>query len=365
MIYTSDVIVIGGGLVGSAVAYGLVRQGVKVSVLDEGDIAFRASRGNFGLVWVQSKGFGKPEYASWSLASSKIWHVLRDDLLNESGVDVQLKQHGGFHICLTEEEVEKRITNLQWLKDRVGGDYNFEMLDVKTARERLPFLGDEVAAVSYTTMDGHVNPLKLLRALHTASQKRGVNIYSNITVDDIKYENGVYSVTHDGKTWQAPKIVLSAGLGTKKLAACVGMEIPVRPQKGQVLITERVEPFLNYPTNYVRQTDEGTIQIGDSKEEEGYNDMVKAPVIGQIAARAIKCFPVLANARLVRSWGALRIMTPDGFPIYQESVTHPGAYVVTCHSGVTLAAQHAFTVAPWIAGGDIPSLLPAFSANRF
>lgn len=143
------------------------------------------------------------------------------------------------------------------------------------------------------------------------------------------------------------------------------MYVPVRPNKGQVLITERLAPLLRCATNYVRQTDEGTIQIGDSMEDVGYDDMVRAPVNTEIAARAVACFPALRHAKIVRTWAALRIMTPDGFPIYQESEQCPGAFVVTCHSGVTLAAQHALRVAPWVMGGERPPLLDAFPATRF
>ena len=68
-----DAIVIGGGLVGSAIAYGLVRAGLGTALLDEGDVAFRASRGNFGLVWVQSKGDGAPHYQRWTRRSADEW----------------------------------------------------------------------------------------------------------------------------------------------------------------------------------------------------------------------------------------------------------------------------------------------------
>jgi len=67
----------------------------------------------------------------------------------------------------------------------------------------------------------------------------------------------------------------------------------------------------------------------------------------------------------VRAWGALRVMSPDGFPIYQQSETQPGAFVVTCHSGVTLAPHHAFAIAPWVLGGRKPAGIERFEGSRF
>ena len=363
---TTDVIVLGGGLVGGAVAYGLVRLGTRVIQLDEGDIALRASRGNFGLVWVQGKGIGCADYARWSLESTRLWPRLRDGLLEETGVDVQLNQRGGYHICLNEEEVRTRTERLQWLQDHVGAeDYPFQILSPADVRDDLPGLGPSVAAVSYTPMDGHCNPLKLLHALHTANQRRGVHYQPNTPAVSIDCQNGMFTVQTPKGPVQAPKLVVAAGLANQSLSAQVGMHVPVRPNKGQVLITERLSPLLRCATNYVRQTDEGTIQIGDSMEEAGYDDTVRARINNEIAARAVACFPALRNAQVVRTWSALRIMTPDGFPIYQESENCPGAFVVTCHSGVTLAAQHALNVAPWILGGPTPPQLDSFPATRF
>ena len=364
--HTADVVVVGGGLVGSAVAYGLLRQGLSVAVVDGGDDAFRASRGNFGLVWVQGKGYGLADYARWSFGSARLWPGLRDALREETGIDVELRQDGGFHICLSDEEVRDRAAKLAWLDGEVADPgYRHAVLGADEARQRLPGLGPEVRGATYSPMDGHCNPLKLFRALHAANQRRGVALHSRMQVDGITHQAGVFTVSAGAARWQAPRVVVAAGLGTQKLAAMADMFVPVRPNKGQVLITERLAPLFDYPTNYIRQTDEGTVQIGDSMEEAGYDDMVRSPVNAKIAARAVRCFPALARARVVRTWAALRIMSPDGFPMYQQSATQPGAFAVTCHSGVTLAAQHAFTIAPWIAGGDQPAAIAAFAATRF
>src|SRR5579863_9830596 len=90
-----DLIVIGGGLVGGAIAWGAAREGASVALIDQGDIAFRAARGNFGLVWVQSKGAGMPAYAHWTRTSAELWPELADALADAADIDVALKQRGG------------------------------------------------------------------------------------------------------------------------------------------------------------------------------------------------------------------------------------------------------------------------------
>src|ERR1700735_5825476 len=92
---TYDLIVIGGGLVGGAIAGGAQAKGASVVLLDEGDIAYRAARGNFGLVWVQSKGAGMPPYAQWTRRSAALWPELAAGLRDATGTDTALHQPGG------------------------------------------------------------------------------------------------------------------------------------------------------------------------------------------------------------------------------------------------------------------------------
>ncbi len=359
-----DVIVIGGGLVGMAVAYGLACRGAAVRVLDQGDDAFRASRGNFGLVWVQGKGHDLPEYARWTRSSATRWPAFAQSLLADSGVDVHLRQPGGFHMCFSDEELLERQARLQTLQ-RTVGDYPFQMLDAAELKARLPLIGPAVVGASYTPQDGHVNPLKLLRALHTAAQAKGVVVRSGVQVERIDSAPGEFRVVSRQGCFVAPRVVLAAGLGNAILARHVGLHAPVAPNRGQVLISERLQPFLDYPTINVRQTDEGTVQLGDSMEEVGFDDSTSSEVLAAIARRGIATFPLLRDVRLVRAWGALRVLSPDGYPIYQQSASHPGAFVVTCHSGVTLAAAHALRIAPWIMGATRPEELQAFAGERF
>jgi hydrogen cyanide synthase HcnC len=360
-----DVAVIGGGLVGAATAYGLVREGARVVILDEGDIAFRASRGNFALVWVQSKGLGMAEYAAWTKASSDRWATLAEILLEETGIDVSHHRPGGFMLCLSQEELQGRIDAMRRLHNQSEMvKYPYEILDHDETKRRLPAIGPDVVGSVYCPLDGHVNSLRLFRALHVGLQKLGVDYRPNSAVENIRPVGAGFVLQGPWGEVSAAKVVLAAGLGNARLGPMVGLNAPVKPSKGQVLVTERAAPFLDYPIATVRQTDEGSVMIGDSQEDLGFDTVVTSPVVSLMAHRAVRMFPLLAKLNVVRTWSALRVMSPDGFPIYDQSETCPGAFVVTCHSGVTLAAAHVLTLAPHIHDGALPAALACFDSRR-
>ena len=104
-----DAIVIGGGLVGAAIAYGLARARLRVALLDEGDVAFRASRGNFGLVWVQSKGDGAPYYQRWTRRSADEWPTLAAELEAKTGIPVGHERSGGGVGCNSRRKAVDRL----------------------------------------------------------------------------------------------------------------------------------------------------------------------------------------------------------------------------------------------------------------
>ncbi|HJQ56380.1 MAG TPA: FAD-dependent oxidoreductase [Vineibacter sp.] len=362
-----DIAVIGGGLVGSAIAWGLASVGQRVAVLDEGDIAFRASRGNFALVWVQSKGLGMPEYAGWTVRSSEAWDGFAATLREQTGIDVSHQRPGGLHLALSEAELEQRAATLRRLHNQPAMiRYDWEIVERARLERLLPHIGPEVVGASYCPLDGHVNSLRLFRALHAAMQTLGVAYLPNHAVESIEHRGGAFILRGGGREVRSGKVMLAAGNGNARLGPMVGLDVPVRPQRGQIVVTERTAPFLHYPVATVRQTDEGGVMLGDSQEEAGFDPTVGTGVISVIAERAVRKFPLLARLNVVRSWAALRVMTRDGFPIYDQSASHPGAFVATCHSGVTLAANHALTLAPLIARGELPDdLLGVFSARRF
>ena len=362
-----DVAVIGGGLLGSSIAWGLGRIGQRTCVLDEGDMTKRASRANFALVWVQSKGLGLPEYTGWTVRASETWAKLSDEIKHLTGIDVCHQRPGGFHLALSEKELEDRRLSLHRLHNQPGAtDYKIEILDHDQVKKQLPHIGPDVVGGTYCPLDGHVNSLRYLRAIHTALKASGVDYRPEHKVSTIEHRNGEFRITTEQGEIRAGKIVLAAGNANMTLAPMVGLDAPMAPTRGQIIVTERTIPFLDFPLTTIRQTDEGTVMIGDSREEFTDDTVQNLPINAVMADRARRMFPLLGNLNVVRTWSGIRVMPKDGFPIYDQSETCPGAFVACCHSGVTLAPNHAFDIAPMIAQGALDlDRVGAFSAKRF
>src|SRR5580698_662148 len=354
-----DLIVIGGGLVGGAIAWGAASRGASIVVLDEGDVAYRAARGNFGLVWVQSKGAGMPPYAQWTRRSAALWPELAGALRAATGTDTALHQPGGLAFCLSDEEFAQRESLVHRMHNE-SGDIGTRMVSREEVRQMVSGLGDEVTGASFCPIDGHASPLHLLKALHQTLDYR-----PNRKVGHIDARPGLFTVQTGDETYIAPRIVIAAGLGSRDLAPMVGLHMPVSPLQGQIIVTERMRPLLDYPTHVLRQTDEGTVMLGDSQEDVGFDITTKVEVLKKIADRNTRIFPALKDASIIRMWAALRVMSPDGFPIYEQSERYPGAFAATCHSGVTLAGAHALALAPAILDGVLPDALAPFTSARF
>jgi octopine oxidase subunit B len=361
-----DAIVIGGGLVGTAIGYGLACAGLKIVILDEGDVAYRASRGNFGLVWVQSKGLGAPHYQRWSRASAAAWPSFADELGERTGIAIGHEQKGGVQLCLGADELARRRATMEQMQREAGNfGFDYRMLDHDELAAMLPGLGPAVTGASWTPYDGHANSLALFHALHREFAAKGGTYLANRRVTEAVAAPGDFRIEASGEIIAAPKIVLAAGLGNAELAPLFGLHAPVRPQRGQILVTERTNRAWPIPLGSIRQTPEGSILLGSSEEEVGFDTGQRPEIMHNIARRAVLSFPWLAELQIVRAWAALRVMPPDGLPIYDESERFPGAFTANCHSGVTLAAAHANIFAPMVAKGALDPMLAPFSARRF
>jgi glycine/D-amino acid oxidase-like deaminating enzyme len=362
----SDITIIGGGVVGLSVAVGLLRAGHQVTVLDGSDSDFRASQGNFGLVWLQGKGADYAPYAKLSCEAVSSWPEFADILQDLSGIQLSLEQNGGFEFFTNETEFKDFAADLSRQQTYLGNRFNHEVIQGDDLRRSHPEIGIGVVGATFSSHDGHINPLKLLSALRKSVNVLGGRIFTDALVTDVSGVGSGFNITlKNGELHSAKRIALAAGLGTAPLARKLGFTTSVRPQRGELLITEKLSDRLPFLSSTIRQVDEGGLQIGGTKADAGYDDSETLSVMAGLAKHAVEVFPALKDLRVIRAWGALRVMSPDGYPIYARSPDHPNACLVTCHSGVTLAPLHAGELAKWIEQNEDAPDLEAFDENRF
>ncbi|MEQ5777298.1 FAD-binding oxidoreductase [Thalassospira sp. NFXS8] len=361
----ADIIVIGAGVVGAALAFGLARDGYKVKVLDGKNRDLRAARANFGLVWVQGKGVDAPAYSQLTHQSAELWPRFCDELANTAQVQIDYTNPGGLHYCLGDAEFEHRAAIAARINNAATSP-EIDMLSRRDLEKMVPAaqFGPDVTGASYCRLDGHVNPLQLLDALHNGIAAHGGSVVFRHPVTDVKPLSTGFAVHGPAGTLQARYVIIAAGLGTAELANRCDMNIKIGTTRGQILVTERLDPLLPFPASGLRQTAEGTVMIGATQEQTSDRGVSVNSAI-TLARRATRIIPALASVRLVRQWSGFRILPPDGSPIYAQSKSSPGLFAAVCHSGVTLAAAHAAIVGPAMINGQLDSELSEFSDGRF
>ena len=236
MTQTADVVVIGGGVVGSAIAYGLAKRGARVTVLDEGDDAFRASRVNFGLVWLHSKGAGMPAYGFWTRRSCDVWPEFAAELKETTGVDTHYVKSGGLSYCLGEVEYNENAEMIQRMRAQAERDpYETRMLDRGDLMQLMPRakLGPEVLGASYGPHDGHVSPLNLLRALHSGLRRHGADYRSGSPALEVKPVGSGFEVRTPQQTLSTPKVILAAGHGIMPLMRALGFDVRIHAERNR------------------------------------------------------------------------------------------------------------------------------------
>ncbi len=363
----SEITIVGGGVVGLSVAMGLLLAGKRVRVLDGSDGDARASQGNFGLVWGQGKGWNFAPYSSWTSDGLAAWPEFASKLRDLSGIDVSLDQSGGFEFFTDQAEMDEFAGMLAKQQTHAGNQFSHDILSGDDLRKDMPGIGPDVIGATFSPHDGHVNPLRFLRALRLSVLALGGEISTNCHVNAIKpTQAGAFDVNlTNGTRIGTEKVLLCAGLGAQHLTADLGFKTNIRPQRGELLITEKLGVRLPFLSSTIRQVDEGGVQIGGTKADAGMDASETLDVMADLAAHAVAVYPALRDVRVVRAWGALRVMSPDGYPVYSHSRRYPGAYLITCHSGVTLASVHASSLIEWIENSAEAPNLEAFDENRF
>lgn len=369
VIQEQDIVVVGGGITGAALAYGLAEKGQRVCLLDAPTQANKATRTNVGLIWCQSKFLHLPDYAKWGFMSARLFPALVQELEAVSGVNIPVLFEGGLIPVTTEEDYAKRGSYIEQLRTALG-EYKGSMIDRGELEKKLPKIafGPKVCGAAWCEKDGLIDPLALWHAFRVALQNKHVQIFNNTLAYEITPEQdgkGGYTITTSQGAIRCARLVLAAGLGNLRLARFATPTIPVFADQGQILLIERMPFVMPIPLLGMTQTFGGTTIIGFKHEKAGHRTHVNLSAMLPEAVAALEVLPELANKHIIRTWTGLRIMPDDGIAIYSQLPDHPNAFLINTHSAITMAAVHARLLPDFITKGTLPAVAQGMTLKRF
>lgn len=363
--HAQDILIVGGGITGVALAYGLAGSGRRITVLDHQTPTNRASRTNCGLIWVQSKFLHLPDYARWGFLSSRAYPELVSELEALTGLRIPVQFRGGLIPVLSEAEYQQRGDYIAKLRETLG-EYRGGMIDRRELDALLPGIrfGKEVTGAAWCEEDGVIEPLALLRAFRAALPRKGVELLDR-GVLDVQPQDGGYRVTTDNGIYEGGTLILAAGLANRRFARFALPSLPVYPDMGQILLVERMPYVMPIPVLGATQSFGGTVILGFRHENAGHRMTIEQKGVSGEGQWAMRVWPELAGKRVIRAWTGLRVMPNDSMAIYSRLPGHANAYLINTHSAVTMAAAHARLLPPFLLGGDLPETARGMTLQRF
>ncbi len=342
---TAEVVVIGGGIIGCAISYYLAKRKVSVICLEGSDhIGNGGSSRNGG--GVRQSGRDPRELPLVMYGIKNFWPTLSDEL----EVDCEYHQDGNLRLGKTEKHREI-LTGLTERAVRVGLDV--KMIDGAEVRRINPYLSEEVTCASWCPTDGHANPLTTTLGYYKAARKLGVRFISGEKAVGLKKVKGKLRkvLCESGNIYEGETVVLAAGYESREIAASVGIDIPMQRAMLEALVTEAEAPMFDQMLGtaeadfYGHQTKHGSFVFGGSSGLEGFTKDNGTPICYSKTAPCIcrgilKYFPVLADAKIVRTWAGWMDKCADGVPVLGEVAEVPGLVLACGFTG------HGFGIAP-------------------
>jgi sarcosine oxidase subunit beta len=357
---SSDVLVIGGGLMGVASAFFLRQRGVSVTVLERGLVGQQASGTNFGNVRRQARYLAQLPLAN---RAHGIWHRLPELI----GEDIEFLPSGHIRVAYSQDQVgvlEK------YARDAREYGLDLELYSGDAMRARYPFLGPEVKAASLSPSDGHANPRLAAPAFARAALRNGAQIFENTEVASISKDGTDFRVVcTDGREFRAPSLLIASGAWGDKMSASFGEPVPLTPRGPQMAVTEpvpyRIAPSVGVATAqlhemlYFRQIKRGNIIFGGCGRGPAYPDLRRSYVLpehtltqfGQLKRLA----PAVARLNIIRVWSGIEGYMDDHLPVMGASGRVSGLYYAFGFSG------HGFQLGPGV--GDVMAELISTGAT--
>ncbi|MEM5338442.1 NAD(P)/FAD-dependent oxidoreductase [Paraburkholderia azotifigens] len=368
----ADVIVIGGGIVGTSTAFFLRRRGRSVILLERGLTGQQASGVNFGGVRRQGRALTQLAMANRALET---WRRSKELL----GDDVEFLASGHTRVCYHAHDAEYFH---RYAADARAYGLDLEVLDGAAMFRRFPFLGREVLAASVSPLDGHANPRLAAPAFGRAAARLGARIVENTEIVRVEKEAAGFRVeSAAGDVYRAEQVLICAGAWANTLSTQLGEPVPLVARGPQMAVTEPV-PYvfgssmgvytsIKEESVYFRQIPRGNIVLGGGPP--GPADAVtrRAGVLPgntvQQMAQFRRLVPALAPLHVIRVWSGVESYLPDSEPVIGPSSKLPGLFYAFgfSGSGFQIGPGVGETLAELIGTGSTPIPLDTFSITRF
>ncbi|HUF45593.1 MAG TPA: FAD-dependent oxidoreductase [Aestuariivirgaceae bacterium] len=358
----SDVVIIGGGIVGACSAYFLSQAGARVTIVEREHLAFGASGRNAGFIWLSLRPGGI------QLALAKAGAELYPSLADAIGDDFEYRRRGGLIYCFNDEQLQV----LRELAERRRQDgLAMEIVDGPTARQLCPILPEATAGATFCREDAQINTPKFVAALGEAARRRGVQVIEQTPVTGLSRSGArVTGVETPSGRISADTVVVATGSWGPHLLAELGIDLPVRPMRLQAIATKPLPPLFDrllygplalkqyaivrelpsYRDDLFRSASEagsrgvallecmcqrrdGTVMMGLPMDYPGYDQTATLEGVGLIAKVFAEHFPQLTNVEFGSAWAGLLPSTPDGLPYVGRA---PGI------DNLVVAAGHVF-----------------------
>lgn len=373
----ADVVIIGGGIIGAACAYYLSGTGLNVHLVERTFPASGTSRACDGLILLWDKLPG-PELALGQ-ASTALWTELAETL----AIDFEYARNGTILLAEDEQGLAAGYAKAETL---IAAGVRAEKLDAADLHRLEPNLAFDLAGGVFFPDDAQVDARRATLALLSAARQRGLKLHLGAEALAIRLSPGgeVSGIATRTKEISTRIVVCAAGVWSGKVLHGLGLELPVQPRQGQILVTARVPGIIRHPLlegGYVSTvqssaldlqvalvaelTASGNLLLGSSRRFAGFDRSVSLPVLEKIAARAIRFLPKLAGVQVIRSYAGLRPWSPDHLPFIGPTGI-PGLLLATGHegAGIGLAPVTGQLIAGWITGADLPPFAARVRPDR-
>ncbi|MCP9946156.1 glycine oxidase ThiO [Streptomyces somaliensis] len=373
---TSDVLVIGGGIIGLVTAWRAAQRGLRTAVADPepGGGAARVAAGM--LAAVTELHYGEETLLGLNLASAERYPDFVAELREATGLDVGFRASGTLAVALDADD-RAHLRELHALQLRCG--LAPEWLTGRECRRLEPMLAPGVCGGLRVDGDHQVDPRRLSAALVAACERAGV-VFHRARADRLSVvrDRAVGAVLSDGARPAADRVVLAAGSLSGRLDGVPDAALPpVRPVKGQVLrlaVPEAYAPFLSRSVRavvrgghvYLVPRENGELVVGATSEEMGWDTTVTAGGVYELLRDAHELVPGITELPLTETCAGLRPGSPDNAPLLGPSAL-PGLYLATGHhrNGVLLAPVTGDVMAAVLTTGELPEVARAFTPARF